>query len=666
MNMYRIIRSTFVNLIVLVPAIFPVFAQIFVSPQGSDGNPGTLDAPFATLQKAMDAVTGMNINMKQDINIYLRGGTYRIDNTVNIDDRHSGKNGHNVIIQNYPEEIPVISGGRNIDGWEIHDKSKNIYKASALSMNFRQLYINGKWGIRSRHPNVENGVFPYGCYADNGPRVTYVPASELASWKNQSDVDIHGKGGGQWNDVYYRVNKVFSDHVILAPEQDVLYTPDQSNGPTACHAGWVVFENAYEIIDSEGEWYVDTHKDTVYYKPRSSEDMATAEFIAPALENIVRIEGTSLDNMAHNIVFYGIHFMHSTWMRPSSGHGFLNVQAGQCLIADDADPRTSTPASGFLIEKANSIKIERCVFSNMGSTAIGAEFSNYDITIIGNVISDVAGAGVLIGPKGPIFGYTRPGLLWSPGDPRERCINALVSNNFITRSGQMYYTTVPVSAGYVTNATIEHNEICETLYSGISMGWGWASMPNCMENNQVRYNDIHNVLQKFQDGGGIYTLSAQPNSRIYENYIHDIILTGDRYDYLTGGIYLDAGSGGIAVENNVFKNAGAAGDQNTGNTAVIDNSGLEAQYADIVNLNPAPSLGPISIRNNKRLSIRSETRECKVLLYNIKGQRLATFVTTRDISVPEFCRQNKLSSGTYLLKTAGDALNNPLKIPIAR
>jgi hypothetical protein len=44
-------------------------AEVFVSPAGSDDNPGTLDKPFATVQRAQDAVAPGDT-------VHIRGGTY--------------------------------------------------------------------------------------------------------------------------------------------------------------------------------------------------------------------------------------------------------------------------------------------------------------------------------------------------------------------------------------------------------------------------------------------------------------------------------------------------------------------------------------------------------------------------------------------------------------
>ena len=91
-------------------------------------------------------------------------------------------------------------------------------------------------------------------------------------------------------------------------------------------------ENALEMLDESGEWYLDRPARTVYYMPRPGEDMAKAEVIAPALEKLVELRGT-LDQPVHNIRFQGITFAHGGWLLPSK-IGFVGstYQHDPCVI----------------------------------------------------------------------------------------------------------------------------------------------------------------------------------------------------------------------------------------------------------------------------------------------------------------------------------------------
>ena len=61
---------------------------------------------------------------------------------------------------------------------------------------------------------------------------------------------------------------------------------------------------------------------------------------------------------------------------------------------------------------------------------------------------------------------------------------------------------------------------------------------------QDKFNYTHYTTQKLYDGGAIYTLSMSPGSVVKGNLIHDA-------NGYPGGIYLDEGSGGVEVSENV-------------------------------------------------------------------------------------------------------------------
>ncbi len=136
-------------------ATAPASAQEFhVSPSGSDKNPGTQAKPFLTIAHARDNVARINGQMTGDIVVYLGGGTYEISEPVVFDANDSGTNGHKVIYKSAAGQTPIVSGGKAITNWEVHDKENNIYKAVVGDLEFRQIYVNGVRGIRARYPFI--------------------------------------------------------------------------------------------------------------------------------------------------------------------------------------------------------------------------------------------------------------------------------------------------------------------------------------------------------------------------------------------------------------------------------------------------------------------------------------------------------------------------------
>ena len=172
--------------------------------------------------------------------------------------------------------------------------------------------------------------------------------------------------------------------------------------------------------------------------------------------------------------------------------------------------------------------------------------------IVGNTFNDISGNAVQVAQFNE--GEQESHVPYQPADPRDICDRDSVCNNYITQVGQDYYGCVGIAAGYPRRLTIEHNEIAETPYSGISVGWGWLHAPNVMRENRIRYNRIHHFMSGLWKGGAIYTLSPQVDSEIGYNHIYEYIkpywLTDD---FVLLMIYLDEGSDYFDVHDNLVE-----------------------------------------------------------------------------------------------------------------
>jgi len=101
----------------------------YVAPNGNDAWSGKLpspnrsktDGPFATLQRALDAVKTLKAQqggtLQQPVTISLRGGTYFLSEPVIVTPEHSGTAQCPVTIAAYRNEKPILSGGRRITDW---------------------------------------------------------------------------------------------------------------------------------------------------------------------------------------------------------------------------------------------------------------------------------------------------------------------------------------------------------------------------------------------------------------------------------------------------------------------------------------------------------------------------------------------------------------------
>ena len=412
---------------------------------------------------------------------------------------------------------------------------------------FRQLYVNKTPVVRARTPNA--GSYSRLLSWDIAGRRMEINASEISNWQRLNEVEMVILGGGV-NQSNLRVGSFSTagSSAFVTPQEPERKRIFVQGYPPKVPARPYWFENALEFLDAPGEWYLNTQTNEVYYMPRAGEDMATAEVVAPVLETLVRLQGT-LSAPIHNVQFYGLTFAYATWLIPSS-EGFVGDQASIVFTeALPADQITSYPGirhpAGVHLEAADNIKFERNIFRDMGSSAINLYAGVHDNQLIGNVISDVSASGISVDLN----------LEGNPADGRKISARNIIRNNYITRTGRNYFQSVGIMLGYTNGSVVEHNELSDMPYSGISVGWGWANVPNAAQNNTIRYNAITNVLNMMDDGGGIYTLSRQPGTVIAENYIHDLpIPTQTQGIFEFGGIYLDQGSNFITIQNNAIVN----------------------------------------------------------------------------------------------------------------
>ncbi|MDF2924631.1 MAG: hypothetical protein K0R57_3545 [Paenibacillaceae bacterium] len=508
--------------------------RLYVSPGGSDSNPGTAEAPVATVSRAQDLVRAMNSNMAGDITVYLGGGTYALSDTLLWTGQDSGTNGYYIRYTNKDGEIPVLSGGRAITGWSAVEGS-GIWSAPAGSVPFRQLYVNGSRAVRARSETL------YSAISYNADRSGFIVDGEvLGQWDGADQLELSWYKG-------WRHSRAVVDRIIPGADPgtyEVIMKQPYFNWMTT--SGYLAhgpnlygfqLENAKELLDRPGEWYLDSGTQTVYYWPLPGENPAASEIIAPQVQTLASLQGT-LDEPVQYLEFSGISFRHGTWMQPSE-QGISTIQGD--VVASGLNQKGGLNqgekiTGNILLHAAQHIRFERNRFEHMGAAGIVLEYGTSDVSLTGNIFTDISAAAIIAGDLADAY----------PADSRQVTRRNTIDNNVIYNAANEYWGSTGIFALYVEELSILHNELYDLPYSAISVGWGWDghTSSTVMKNNVVEGNHIHHYMYKLRDGGGVYTLGRQPGSMISRNLIHDQI-------HVYGGIYLDAGSSYISVQENI-------------------------------------------------------------------------------------------------------------------
>lgn len=350
-----------------------------------------------------------------------------------------------------------------------------------------------------------------------------------------------------------------------------------NGGGTANGGGHAYYlENALSFLDSPGEWYRDQNSTTVYFI--SPDGNLPVEVTVPALQTLVHIGGT-LSLPAQFLKFRYLTFEYSSWLTPSS-RGFAEIQA-PLLRVNNGTAIDYVPGGVEIAGVGtNNVVFERDTFRHMGASALVFQTGVNDSAAIGNKIYDISAEGLCFDNNAD------PGNFQGAGAYR-----IVATNNSISNVGVEYDGSTGIYGAFLNSAIIQHNEIFNLPYTGISVGLGWTNQNSPLGNNNISFNRVHDVMLSHDDGGGIYTISKQPNGMITQNYIYNVNRGPLAEDSPIAGIYLDNGTEGMTVQNNVLANVALPIHQNTGgipaqNNTVSDNSG--ASQATINNSGVQP------------------------------------------------------------------------------
>jgi hypothetical protein len=547
-------------------------ATFYVSPSGDDQRTGTSPAQAVrTLARAQELVRAVNQNMTGDVRVELADGTYQLAAPLALTSRDSGTGGHDVIWTAASGAHPVISGGVPITGWT--KGSGNVWSAPApAGLNTRQLYVNGVRAARARGAAPVTLTWTSTGYTASG--------GAMSSWRNKGDLEfVYTAGIGAWTEIRCSVGRIATDGTVtmgqpcwnnsnqryIKPEWNRtanLVGPGRLGNPGPEPGGAGVpptyVENAYELLDAPGEWYLDRTAGTVSYIPKAGENPATANIVAASLQTLV-----SGDHV-QNLVVNGLQFSYATWLRPSTDEGFSEIQAGYTITGTTGykteglctfAPGGTCPYGAWTKEPGNvsfayarNVRFTGDAFVHLGAAGLDLGNGSANDVVKGCVFTDVSGNGLELGA------VDKPQATGA-----DRTTGNQILDNHVYAVANEFHGGVGMLIGYAEKTTIAHNQIDDLPYTAISIGWGgWPdkkglpAQPNFSNHNVISDNLIFNYMRMLNDGGGIYTQGRTGSSLATGEHITGNVL----HDQLnkSGGhvVYTDNGAAYITIHDNAM------------------------------------------------------------------------------------------------------------------
>lgn len=512
--------------------------DLIVAPYGNDNNAGTLEAPLKTFEKAKEILKSSSSDGA--VTVWFREGTYFIENTVEF----SLEDKDNVIYRSYPDEEVSFTGAKAISGWS--ETTINGVNAFVTDIEiksdedfFRSLFKDGKRLARPNYPKT--GVLKI---ADPKTDEAMVPDFNESFFTNSAVFYAHKQDVQNFSnlqDVDVRIMHFWCDELLPVHSIDTETGRVETQKPTAMTVRVddnYIFENVKEALGQPGEWYLDRSEGKLYYIPEEGDTVDNTTLYAGYTEKFMTFTNSE------NITFQGINFEQTDWEYVGKTDGTYNNEFPSThplfknlkYNSNHTQAAFETPAA-INISASDGINFVNCLFKNISYTAIKFENASQNCSVKSCEFEEIGANAIFIHGDAVVPATTK---------------NINVIDCHITKYGRIFNNAIGILLTHAIDCELSNNEIHEGWYTGISVGWTWGYADNPTNNIKITNNLIYDIGNGWlSDMGGIYTLGIQPDTVISGNVIYNVGCDEGSYGYGGWGIYLDEGSSGMLVENNL-------------------------------------------------------------------------------------------------------------------
>jgi len=583
--------------------------NFFVSPRGKDTFSGTKNRPFASLDRARQAIRAYKkARPDENITVWFFGGVYTITQPVVFTPEDSAKDGVTYTYRAVPNQKPIFSAGIPIRKWgrpttipkDLPAKARPFVRvanvktflkhrpkpspSSATQMpqdRILTVYADGKLLPRAHGPrfmlekmpkNVTNTVDSF-CF----------PQGMFGNWDDLIGTELVGITSQSWLG-----NITPIDSVDLKTRVGHTAVPSTySFGPTHIFVKtnnvWV--ENSLALLDEPGEWVFDQKNSLLYLWPPKNVKSITV----PLTTEIIRLEGVinyddPTDVPVKNITFKGLTF--------TQGERFAWKGKTGWGLQHDWE-RFDSPSAMVRFRGTENCKVESCTFTTAGSSGLRLDLYAQKNTLVGNEFKELGGVAILLAGYGPgkknvnkkntvEHNYIHDIGLFYPGSP----------GIFVWQSGQnkiannelfnLPYSAICVTGRIVWDMKEKIGQCSRTIREfeldgrHLNSKGPWESREKYLHarSNKVRRNNIHHVMQVCGDGNAIYVSGAGANNLIEENYCHHC-----PSKFMNSAIRCDDDQNKTTIRRNIIFKIGGDGEaiQNKGNNTIVRNLFIDPQ-----------------------------------------------------------------------------------------
>lgn len=514
--------------------------EYWVSTTGHDAQPGTKEKPFATLERARDAVREAKKAgpLKGRVTVWLRGGLYQLEKTFELSAPDAGTADAPIVYRSAPGEEVRLTGGTEIPAsafrpvtnaavlqrldpsarshvWEADLKALGITHYGQLTRRggieretlpaALELFFNDRPMPLARWPNqgwTRIAAVPEG---PAGQRFRY-EGDRPGRWTRASDVWVHGYMNRNWCDTYERIEAIDLERreILTSPPHDYRgYKAGQR----------IRFLNLLEELDEPGEWFLDRANGLLYFWP--PEPVAQSRVWVSRLESPLVL----LRDCAH-VTLQGL---------------ILECSRG----------------SGVEIVGGSHNRLAGCTLRNLGTTGVvlGGTVPDLERRIYRDTLFAL-NAGTNNGVVScEIYDTGECGIILGGGDRKTLAAGGNYAvNNHIYRFARWVRTYRPAVFLHGVGNRVAHNRIHDAPHTAV-LFWG--------NDHVLEFNEVYRVCAETGDAGAFYIGRdwTQRGHVIRYNYFHDLGAELHREPGFNAvmAVYLDDMACGVTVFGNIMQ-----------------------------------------------------------------------------------------------------------------
>lgn len=455
--------------------------DIYVNPNGSDANNGSLRKPLATFAAAQQKAR--TFAGKETVTIYFADGVYYLPETIVFNPKDSGSEKYPIVYRAQNEGGAVLSGGLKLDlSWKLYQNG--IYQAKTpKGIVIDQVFVDGLNQRMARYPNYDASkkTAAYQGYAADA-----FSKERAATWKNPKGGYIHAMHSKRWGGYHYIITGKKGNG-------EVAYEGGwQNNRQLGMHPEYRMVENIFEELDAPGEWFHDEKIQVLYYKPEATTDLDKAKVEVVQLKQLVDFQG-SIKSPVKHIRLQGFVVKHAA-------RTFMETK--EPMVRSDW---TIFRGGAFMLTGTENIQILDCEFDQVGGNAIFVNNYNRYTLIKGNYIHHTGASGVcFVGdPKAlrdPLFEYGEKNDMntvdKTPG-PKTENYPALgtIEDCLIHDIGTVERQPAGVQIEMAMEITVRDCSIYDCARSGINVGDG------AFGGHLIERCDVFNTVLETHDHG---------------------------------------------------------------------------------------------------------------------------------------------------------------------